>query len=80
MAECEAVAEAALADFTVLEVADRGFDPAGGLFEAVVVNDQSSFITKLVGVGEDVLVDRPFRGVDIVQEEVSTSAKAAAFS
>ncbi len=41
-----------------IEIGGRGFDPAAGIGEAVVVNDQPALVLVNVGVGKDVFVHR----------------------
>lgn len=43
----------------ILQIADRSFNPARSLFKAVVKDNKGSFLTQPIGIGEDILIDRP---------------------
>jgi hypothetical protein len=52
-----------------LALADREPDPPAGGLEPVVEEDQGPLLALAVGIGEDVLVDVPFRGDEVVEVE-----------
>src|SRR5205823_12873233 len=49
---------------------DRRADPAAGLGELVVADDERAVVAHAIRIGEDVLVDRAIRRDEIVEPEV----------
>jgi hypothetical protein len=59
----------------LVEIGRRDFDPAAGIGEAVVIENESAFVVVDVGVGEYVLVHAPIGSIQIVKEELLNVCK-----